>query len=579
MPGRHQKGAASSVSASSLVNDNAATHAMDLRIVRRTDQEPVAAASVEVYYWANESPHEIKQATDEKGHCRVAVPPGTIHLAISVAKDGLVPTQEVWSESKIRQGLPAALKMDLAPGSPIGGLVTDQEGRPVAGALVTIGLDRRPNLGPDIDVVYVGNFSVHGGFPSLTVKTGAQGRWRCSVLPEDAERDTRLLFSVEHPDFVSDTNGFARRLSIKTARAMTGAFPLRKGIQVGGAVHDAHGQTVPSARVVLAYSANYGNYVHTKTDASGRFLFANVDDRTSMGRFCVSVEAKGFSPAWKMLVPHEAIPVLDFELRPAKPLTGRVIDSRGRPVVGANVEPRWQECHHIEFKTTTDSDGRFVWLSAPDEGEIEFLVSKSGFMRAVQRRVSTQTREASITINPIIRIRGTVIDAKTGQPIPAFQVSEGRTVGNSRLTFSRGGTAAQEGRYDVSPFTYDGPGTALFVQITARGYQPSTSRAIVPGEEDVVIDFKLEKGTGPSGLVKLPDGSPASGADVYLNSPKYGLPIENNRQSFLQFGADQHWVKTDSQGRFAFQPKDEPFGVFVFHSKGVAQKSSAELEQ
>ena len=244
-----------------------------------------------------------------------------------------------------------------------------------------------------------------------------------------------------------------------------------------------------------------------------------------MGRFCVSVEVVGFSPAWKMLVPADVIPDLDFELKAAKPITGRVVDSRGRAVAGAEVEPRWQECHHLEFKTTTDAYGRFVWLSAPSEGEIEFLVRKQGFMLAVQRRVSAQAGEAAITINPMIRIRGSVTDAMSGQPIPAFQVTDGRSVGNARLTFSPGGAAAHEGRYDVSPFSYDGHGTALFIQVRAKGYRPASSRAIIPGEEDVVIDFKLEKGTGPSGIVKLPDGAPAAGADVYLDSPKYGLPI------------------------------------------------------
>jgi hypothetical protein len=53
----------------------------------------------------------------------------------------------------------------------------------------------------------------------------------------------------------------------------------------------------------------------------------------------------------------------------------------------------------------------------------------------------------------------------------------------------------------------------------------------------------------------------------------------NNRQTYLELGADRNWVKTDSEGRFSFHPKDEPFGVLVMHSRGVAQKSAAELEQ
>ena len=72
---------------------------------------------------------------------------------------------------------------------------------------------------------------------------------------------------------------------------------------------------------------------------------------------------------------------------------------------------------------------------------------------------------------------------------------------------------------------------AFFIRIEADGYLPANSRAIIPGETVVDLEFSLKKGTGPSGIVKLPDGSPAVGADVYLNSPKYGLPMENNQQT------------------------------------------------
>ena len=366
---------------------------------------------------------------------------------------------------------------------------------------------------------------------------------------------TRLWFRVSHPDHVSDSGGYSRQLSIKTARAMTGALALRSGVQVAGLVRDAHGRAVPGATVILAYSGNSGDFLRKTTDAAGRFVFAHADDKAKLGRFCVSVEAVGFSPAWKMLVPREGTPLLDFELTPGKPFTGRVVDPEGRPVAGASVEPRWQECHFFDWKATTDADGRFVWLSAPFEGEVEFLVRKAGFLMANQRRVAAQLGEATVTINPAIRVRGAVTDATNGRPIPAFQVVEGETVGNGQTFWRGGGTAAQDGRFEVSPFVYDRPGIAFFIQIKAKGYRPAASRAIIPGEKDVVINFKLEKGKGPSGVVKLPDGSPAIGGDVYLNSPKYGLPIENNRQSFLLPGPTPIGPKPTRRGGFRSSPR------------------------
>ncbi len=573
-----QKPGAGPASESKTAVQKSDVRRLELRVVSRSDKKPIAGAAIGVSYWEDESTHELERITDALGSCRIELPLGVSSLTIYVGKDGFVPIQDYWPEKKIRQGLPLILVQELEPGLPIGGLVKNDRGALVAGAEVTVAIASGARAGEDIDLPEGSNRSVYAGFPRITIKTDAEGRWRASVLPKDAERVARLWFSVSHADHVSDSGGYSRQLSIKTARAMTGALVLRTGVQVAGQAHDAHGQAVSGATVILAYSGSSGDFLRTTTDAAGRFVFAHADDKAKLGRFCVSVEAVGFSPAWKMLVPREGTPLLDFELTPGKPFTGRVVDSHGSPVSGATVEPQWQECHFFDWKGTTDADGRFVWLSAPTEGEIEFRVRKAGFLMATQRRAAAQAGDVKITLNPAIRVRGSVTDAKTGQPIPAFQVIEGETVGNGTF-WRRGGSAAREGRFEVSPFVYDRPGIAFFIQITAKGYRPAPSRAIIPGEKDVEINFKLEKGTGPSGLVKLPDGSPAAGADVYLNSPKYGLPIENNRQNFLLPGPDSHWAKTDSEGRFSFEPKDEPFGVFVLSAKGVAQKSASELEQ
>ena len=345
---------------------------------------------------------------------------------------------------------------------------------------------------------------MYASFPSIAVSTDAKGRWRASVLPQDAERGTRLWFRVSHRDHVSDSGGYSRRLSIKTARAMTGALVLRSGLQVAGQAHDAHGKAVSGATAILAYSGSSGDFLRTTTDAAGRFVFAHADDKAKLGRFCVSVEAVGFSPAWKMLVPRDGTRLLDFELTPGKPFNGRVVDPQGRPVAGASVEAQWQEIHFFDWKATTGDDGRFGWLSAPTEGEIEFRVRKAGFLMANQRRVAARLGEGTVTINPAIRVRGAVTDAKSAGPIPAFQVIEGETVGNGRTLWRRGGKAAQDGRFEVSPFVYDNPGMAFFIQITAKGYRPATSARSFRVKRMWSLTSSSRKGRGPPGSSSRP---------------------------------------------------------------------------
>ncbi len=401
-----QAAAAAPVSERTQTAEKSGLQHLEVRLVSRSSKQPIVGAAVEVSILRDGTRQEQKGPTDAQGSCKFDLPQGVAIVTIFAGKDGFVPIADSWPQGELRQVLPATWLRQLEPGSPIGGFVRDEEGRPVAGALVEVALDRRKTVEPDIDLPQGDNRSIYAGFPSIAVKTDENGRWRCSALPEDAEQTTRLWFYVSHPDHVSDSRGYSRRLTLKTARAMTEAFMLRSGVQISGQAHDAHGKAVSGATVVLAYSANSGDFLRTKTDQAGRFLFAHADDKPTLGRFCLSVEAVGFSPAWKMLVPGDAIPVLDFELAPGRPFSGQVVDSQGTPVAGAHVEPRWQECHVFDWKATTDSEGRFLWLSAPTEGEIKFHVAKTGCLmaRAPGRRADGRHQDHPQSRDPDSRV-------------------------------------------------------------------------------------------------------------------------------------------------------------------------------
>ncbi len=275
-------------------------------MVSRSSKQPIAGAAVVVSIWRDGERHEQHGKTDAQGSCKFDLPQGVAAVSTFSAKDGFVPIADSWPQGELSQVLPATWLRELEPGFPIGGFVRDEKGRPVAGAEVEVALDRRKTMAPDVDLPQGSNGSIYAPFPSITVKTDESGRWRCSALPADAEQTTRLWFYVSHPDHVSDSRGYSRRLSLKTARAMTEAFVVRSGVQVAGQAHDAHGKAVPGATVVLAYSGHTGDFLRTKTDQAGRFVFAHADDKPSLGRTCLSVEAVGFSPAWKMLVPGGA---------------------------------------------------------------------------------------------------------------------------------------------------------------------------------------------------------------------------------------------------------------------------------
>jgi hypothetical protein len=181
-----------------------------------------------------------------------------------------------------------------------------------------------------------------------------------------------LLLRVEHPDYVSDTAGFQRQLSLRTARAMNGVLPMKSGVSVSGLVRDTKGNPVAGARVALAYSHHPEDFLGTRTDAAGRYIFPHGDDHRPLRRWVVEVEAAGFAPAYKVTSPESKLPPVEFRLSPARPYYGRVVDRRGQPVAGVVVRAKMDDFDHLSWRAVTDAEGRFVWRDAPQEGKIGF---------------------------------------------------------------------------------------------------------------------------------------------------------------------------------------------------------------
>jgi RNA polymerase sigma factor (sigma-70 family) len=347
-------------------------------------------------------------------------------------------------------------KPELTPGLPIGGFVKDEQGRPIEGAEVTVAISQRQVDVPDADVPVPANLSVYAGFPHIRVNTDAQGRWQCSILPANADETTRIWLFVKHPDYVSDTGGYSRRLSLKTARAMTGALILSTGVNVRGRVRDGKGQPVAGARVVLAYSPSAADALRATTDAAGRFSFTHA-------------------------------------------------------------------------------------------------------------------------INSPLRVRGTVVGTESKQPVRSFTAIPATSFqGDRGINWQRArAVKASEGRYEIAADRPDQPTAVYHVRIEADGYAPMTSRPIKPDEGEITLDFALKKAPQTSGVVRLADGTPAVGADVYVD----GLGINTNQNgppAAPGFLADRH-RKTGPDGHYALPPRDEPFGIVVVHDKGFGNLSADEL--
>jgi len=206
------------------------------------------------------------------------------------------------------------------------GRVTDDLGRPLAGAIVRIGA-RRAAAGDAGEFVLQGLSALDKGARLVAV---AHADWYASDRLE-----------VRGPIAPGDT---APRLE----------FALDRGASLAGQVLRADGTAVAGARIVA--QSNHGRstlprepYVADEqcTGWDGRFLFECVED----GTWTVTAEAGGFV-GWRVALDVQAgdsATLPPFVLADVASLDGRVVDRSGAPVAKAEV--------------------RFAWLGPDGEGD------------------------------------------------------------------------------------------------------------------------------------------------------------------------------------------------------------------
>src|SRR5688572_26888367 len=118
---------------------------MTLRIVDAESGKPVARAAVELYVTGTTRiQYQLLGETDAKGAFAVPASTPLQFLRLRVTAEGYPQTVLSWQDDetgKIEKmpwrGLPAAYMLRLRPGVRIGGVVRDEQGRAVPGAVVT----------------------------------------------------------------------------------------------------------------------------------------------------------------------------------------------------------------------------------------------------------------------------------------------------------------------------------------------------------------------------------------------------------------------------------------------------------
>jgi hypothetical protein len=375
------------------------------------------------------------------------------------------------------------VEIALAEGSTLSGLVRDEAGRAVEGAVVWVVAPERPQA--------------LGSAPP----TGPDGAWQIG-LPAGTYTVAAVHASfgaAVRNDVVLDGDGTAVDLH------------LAKPVTLTARLVDEEGAAVADGRVVLgevegvALPWPVASLLTTVSDAGGRFRLQHVP----VGSLTLYVTADGFAErdvdahvSSRSASPYD---LGDVALDVGRAIHGRVVDAGGRGIAGASVTASARGGGR-SFKTTSGDDGHFR-MAGIDEATYRLSVNADGFASA------TATAEPGQVVT-VAMMREAVVVARVlgpdGAAVPSCVVrgqrdTEGQGGGHGIARCEDGGfrlARLQEGAWSL--------------HVAAPGFAPLALERVDVAEGTVkdLGTLRLTAGRALRGVVVDASGTAVVGATV-----------------------------------------------------------------
>ena len=536
------------------------------------DGQPMEGVQVHMGLWTEKETKTPKRdyISDQQGRVRLELPEGIRILRLWSRSKGLVPLYAGWEEEENPdESLPKEFTFQLSSGTAIGGIVQDEEGRPIKGAQVNVKLEHRGQpigrTGPS-----------HKSWPILdeSPTTDAEGRWNLDNVP--AGNDVEVSLRLNHPSYIPDSDWGALQheqgITMRVLRDQTAKIRMRRGIEVTGTVQDPQGKPVPGALVIHGDRPywEWGSQ-EIRTDDQGQFHLPSLQP----GPRTITVVAPHWMPWLKKIDLKPGLKPLDVHLEPGKNLQLRFLDSKGKPIPGVTVaidgwrggESLYNHKHpnvlDTQIPDESNREGLYQWSWAPGDN-VEYRFWKDGFAE-VSMELTANGREQTVTLERVLRISGRVTDAVTGQPIKQVFAIPVLGLSNGQLMADR----QEMKRFSDNSYVIEGnkAEAAYRVRIEAEGYRSAMSGVSHLSGSDVVQDFQLEPAASVQGRILKPNGQPAKDARVYLATPSQEVYLVNNEEG----GLPSPNTLTSGEGRFSLPAQCEPYTLLVMHDDGYAE--------
>jgi RNA polymerase sigma factor (sigma-70 family) len=558
---------------SPLANSEA-TNSLVFRVLDARTDEGVTGATVAVNYvtkgnwWAGDD-----LVTDAQGICSIPIPGELDRLDVGFLKEGYIQKSYVWREA-YEEPLPSVYILKAERGVAIGGWVRDESGQPISGAEIVVQLHAS-------DSTFREQPGRLGFLRKLVAaKTDAQGRWKCAIVPAGYES---FSLGVRHPQyatssiFVVDAEGHNANISpnvtMTDLSASEAIIILRRGFQVTGVVLDDMGQPMAGAKVSLFADSGFSRDEDTVTKTNGAFHFAGLAAGTA--RICAS--ASGFAPVSQAIEIQSILSKVVLRLQRGTTVSFRVVGEQGSGISGAWVIAEGWQQHNANWYATSDEHGwvRIEGVPETARNNLRFHSGAKGFFINRSGSVNLLAPEPQLYLSRALKVSGRVVDADSGEPIASFKAIPCR--GDGEWGYDRSERIiGTNGNFTVTFSEFDPP---FRVRIEADGYEPAMSSIIPLEPREQSVDFKLhlkDPSKAIRGMVLLPDGQPAVGADVALLTFERGAVMGEGRFDRQEGGI---LTRTDNDGKFEFDPDANAHTVAAAQSSGFGRTRIREGDQ
>ncbi len=369
----------------------------------------------------------------------------------------------------------------------------------------------------------------HAGLTS-SITTSENGSFRF-IPPEAGLYEIAIVAADGYLPFAPAIDQSPLTLSARSGERIRDILLyLTPAIHYVGVVQNPSKEPVANAEVRLFDEAGGDVKIaplpdHFTTNAKGEFRFSAPDfallEAThpdfAPGRVRVDFTVQTSRRAVLRLAPKAEDPA-------RATIAGRVVDSKGAPVEGAQVVARPAKALPAAFENavrtfptaTSDEEGKFALETTAGE-RYNVTASRQGLVPGEARDIPSDTQNLTLTLTRGAALRGVVRDKATSAPVVAFTVSVLKVIGPlERDEYQVMTFFDAQGRYEIT-----GLGSGSFsVTAAAHGYAASSEAPFTisePPADPPPMDIALSRGGRLTGSVLEEETKkPIEGARVSL---------------------------------------------------------------